>query len=61
MNEKVERITFGMDMRAVEGLHRYLSSTVEYYDQNDPYIEDIRKIIATLQNIKESNDKHDKE
>ena len=52
--KKLNKLSIQLDARAVEGLHRYLISTIDNYDPTDPYIEDIYKLIVTLNNIKES-------
>lgn len=50
--EKLTNLAINVDGRAVEGLHRYFTSTIDHFDQNDPYREDILKFIVTLENIK---------
>ena len=50
--EKLTNLAINVDGRAVEGLHRYFTSTIDNFPEDDPYREDILKFIVTLENIK---------
>ena len=50
--EKLTNLSINVDARAVNGLYRYFTSTINSFPEDDPYREDIQKFIVTLENIK---------